>query len=729
MARVPTYDSFRVSANTLPANQVSQFQMPQAPDIVGRQAQQMGQAITGAGQQLGMIATKAQQQANQVRLDDAMNRVKEEVLRLTFDQEAGYSNLHGINALERPDGKPLADEYESNLAEFISTVAGELGNDVQRAAFTSAADGVLTDFRGRLLKHESDEFHTYALSVSEGVQATALREIALSWDDPEAIDKAVKRIRAHTYRQAQLLGRSAEWQEAQVRKMTSTAHRAALTAALENNHAIYADSYLNRHAREMEADDILHVQGHITKTIDLQVGDNIGAEVFATFAPQVAPGDFSRLTNIVMGLESNGRRYDEDGNLLEGPMTRYGTAKGEMQVLDSTNTDPGYGVKPAQDDSPEERARVGRDYLSAMLKEYKGDIAKALAAYNWGPGNVDAAVKEHGLDWLNHAPSETRNYVANALNRYGTGAGSSPKPTLGQMKAVLRAQPELMGNPERLKHAESRLEADFKDLTDAIEQRESEALDSAYREVYANGGNFAALPPEIRIAIPGDKIGSVMSFADKVNKNGGAVHSPEAWARILSTPREILADMSPIDFFKQFRPVLDDSHLEKGYALLEDAKGVSGENHLEIITTATRVKNAAIIAGILPESGAPDKDEIEAFTQFSQLIDSRVRQFERVDLQGQRKANSEELQNIIDGVFLDQAFVPRRMWWDSEQPVALMSPEDQERAYVTVEGEDIPLTSIPMDQRLTITSKLRTRGLPVTEQAIAELWVRAGKPN
>lgn len=726
MARVPTYDSFQVSQNAMPS---VRHQLPQQQDFVGPQMQRSGQTLQGVGHQLGQVAIKAQEQANQLRVDDALNRLKEEALRLTYDPEIGFTNLKGINALERPDGKPLADEYSDNLMQRVSDIASGLGNDAQRAAFARASQGVLTNFRGQIMRHELSEFRTYALSVSEGVQATALREIALSWQDPEAIDKAVKRIRAHTYQQAQILGKSAEWQEAQVRKMTSDAHSLVVTTALENNNALYADAYLNKYAPQMEADDILRMQGQITKTIDLQVGDNIGANVFADFAPDIAPNDFARLTNIVMGIESGGRRYGADGNILEGPMTRYGTAKGEMQVLDGTNADPGYGVKPAQDDSPEERARVGRDYLAAMLKEYKGDVAKALAAYNWGPGNVDAAIKEHGPEWLNHTPSETRNYVASALSRFGSGAGAAPKPTLAQMKAVLRNQPELANNPARLKHAEARLEADYKAMKDAIEQREEEALDAAYKEVYANGGDFAALPPEIRMAIPGDKIGSVMSFADKVNKNGGAVHSPEAWARILSMPREILADMSPIDFFKQFRPVLDDSHLEKGYALLEDAKGVSGENHLEIITTATRVKNAAIIAGILPESGAPDKKELEAFTRFSQVIDERVRQFERVDLQGQRKANSEELQNIIDGVFLDQAFVPRTLWFDREQPVALMSPEDQERAYVTVEGEDIPLTSIPMDQRLLITSKLRTRGLPVTEQAIAELWVRAGKPN
>jgi hypothetical protein len=51
------------------------------------------------------------------------------------------------------------------------------------------------------------------------------------------------------------------------------------------------------------------------------------------------------LLDAVKQQESGGRRYDKSGKLLEGPPTKYGTAKGEMQVLDMTNKDPGFGVQ------------------------------------------------------------------------------------------------------------------------------------------------------------------------------------------------------------------------------------------------------------------------------------------------------------------------------------------------------------------------------------------------
>jgi hypothetical protein len=139
------------------------------------------------------------------------------------------------------------------------------------------------------------------------------------------------------------------------------------------------------------------------------------------------------LLEAVKQQESGGRRYKADGKtLLEGPPTKYGTAKGEMQVLDMTNRDPGFGVRPAKDDSPDERARVGRDYLAAMKKRYGSDET-ALVAYNWGPGNTDKWLKK-GADPAK-LPKETQNYVTKVMASLGgpdvsreTSAAKKPAP-------------------------------------------------------------------------------------------------------------------------------------------------------------------------------------------------------------------------------------------------------------------------------------------------------------
>ena len=115
------------------------------------------------------------------------------------------------------------------------------------------------------------------------------------------------------------------------------------------------------------------------------------------------------LINKIMMKESGGRRFDKNGNLLEGPQTKYGTAKGEMQVMDATARDPGYGIRPARAGDPDDLARVGREYFEKMLNKY-GDIKLAAIAYNWGPGNTDKWLMA-GADPAK-LPRETQKYSA-----------------------------------------------------------------------------------------------------------------------------------------------------------------------------------------------------------------------------------------------------------------------------------------------------------------------------
>lgn len=121
---------------------------------------------------------------------------------------------------------------------------------------------------------------------------------------------------------------------------------------------------------------------------------------------------FEQLHNAVKQAESRGQRYDEKGNLLTSPKG----AQGEMQVMPKTSMDPGFGVAPAKGGTPDEIARVGRDYLKAMVDKY-GDTQKALIAYNWGPGNTDKWLAK-GAD-PKVLPAETQKYVSDITGMLG----------------------------------------------------------------------------------------------------------------------------------------------------------------------------------------------------------------------------------------------------------------------------------------------------------------------
>lgn len=108
-------------------------------------------------------------------------------------------------------------------------------------------------------------------------------------------------------------------------------------------------------------------------------------------------------------------------------------AQGAMQVMPNTQRDPGFGVRPAADNSPAELTRVGQDYYGAMQKRYGHDTLAAIA-YNMGPGKTDEWLKAGGD--FNKLPAETQSYIgkvnlANAMQnrQVATAPATAVRPT------------------------------------------------------------------------------------------------------------------------------------------------------------------------------------------------------------------------------------------------------------------------------------------------------------
>ncbi len=80
-------------------------------------------------------------------------------------------------------------------------------------------------------------------------------------------------------------------------------------------------------------------------------------------------------------------------------------AQGLMQLMPETAQE--LGVQDSFD--PLQNLLGGSRYLKQLLEKYAGDLDSALAAYNWGQGNVD----RYGLE---NMPEETRNYLAKVKN-------------------------------------------------------------------------------------------------------------------------------------------------------------------------------------------------------------------------------------------------------------------------------------------------------------------------
>lgn len=710
MPRVPVYGTPQVAPNTLPSARVAapSYAAPVArgvdtpapiADTAGLQARQLGQGASQLANALGRISSDMTQQANQLRIDDASNRLKETALQLTYGKDEGFTNLKGINALERPDGKPLADEYADKLNQQAQEIAATLGNDAQRRMFAMRSNDILTAFRGQALQHESGEFKTYSLSVSEGIQSTAVRDIALNWRDPGAVDSAIQRMRGETYRQAQLLGKSAEWQEAQARRLTSNGLKVALLTAVQQGKADYATAMLNGdgakfkgYASAMDAEDILVVQGHITKEMDSRAALTAASEAVSKAPLRV--GDAERAFNIAVGTESNNRQFGPDGKPLTSPAGAIGIA----QVMPGTAPEAAelaglpWDEKRYREDPAYNRA-LGMAYFQKQLRDFGGDLPKAYAAYNAGPKWVQdatqrAAKAEPGTkeaDWfwqLNNdgrAPKkrqETQNYVTKNMAAYAAGQGQPARATLADIEERLRSDPRVANNPERLKLARIEAERQHNVQTAALKQRDDEAYATAVRGLYENGGRFSDLPVSVRANIPPEKLTSVMSAAERIAKGDDST-SLWLYNKLTNNPDE-LARLSDDEFYA-LRTSLsegDFKHFSNERAKRTGAVPSSngpGDLNSQAIKQGLDTRLRMMGADPTPKDGGKDAERIGGMRQF---VD---RYFIAAQREAGKKFNDAEVEQHLDSLFMKNATV--KGWFSSSSvPMLSMKPGDIDSA-------------------------------------------------
>jgi soluble lytic murein transglycosylase-like protein len=135
----------------------------------------------------------------------------------------------------------------------------------------------------------------------------------------------------------------------------------------------------------------------------------------ASVTPQPVPGSIDE----IIGRAS--QRYNVEPGLIKAVIKAESNfnpnavssagARGLMQLMPGTAKDLGV----TDSFNPEQNVMAGTRFLRQMLDRYNGNLDSALAAYNWGPGNVDRKG--------NFLPRETRAYLAKVKFHYSDFAG------------------------------------------------------------------------------------------------------------------------------------------------------------------------------------------------------------------------------------------------------------------------------------------------------------------
>lgn len=117
--------------------------------------------------------------------------------------------------------------------------------------------------------------------------------------------------------------------------------------------------------------------------------------------------DMERLLDAMRMVESGGD---------PGAVSPKG-ARGPFQFMPATAKEFGL-TNPHDEVAARNAARIK---IGGLLKYYKGDVSKALVAWNWGEGNLDA----NGMDKM---PAESRGFLTKVMNRYSGSYAPEPTP-------------------------------------------------------------------------------------------------------------------------------------------------------------------------------------------------------------------------------------------------------------------------------------------------------------
>lgn len=246
MPRVPTYDNFKVAPNTLPQTRMV---MPEMPDVAGQQAQQMGQGLQRLGGELGRIATDMVQQANQVRIDDGVTQY----VKGSTDLEIEALQIKGRNALERPDGKSLPDEYGEKAKQLAESIEAGLGNQVQREAFRQRVGQLQGQFHRKLALHMVNAQKDYAREQRQATLDTAVYRGGVLWGDADAVQQSADTIRLTVEQQLKDDGLHGDEKirEARMIAALTPLHAAVLNGMVDGNRIDLARDYYKNNSASM----------------------------------------------------------------------------------------------------------------------------------------------------------------------------------------------------------------------------------------------------------------------------------------------------------------------------------------------------------------------------------------------------------------------------------------------------------------------------------------------
>ena len=715
MPRVPVYQN---QADPLAPTARARFQ---AADV--RAGEMVAAGVQNFGQSLGRVAEDVvaiEQQHDRTAVTKMANIANIQVDDVLDTGPDAYFGKRGFDAVgaEKSTRDALTRIRRETLAQAR--------NPRQRSMFASSFDARI----GRELPRVAA--YARAQGIEEGINQSAARQVnmvndaVLAGDDEDRYRGFIETAQGEAATEGRLRGWSVDAVQAKQAKLRSDARTAIVDRKMVDD-PVAAAEYYQRHQGDILPAERLGIERALHGPMVERGGEADYAIAAATTAgvpvpvqgevPAGSTPSLARMVAITAHSESRNRDFGADGKVLTSPKG----AQGKMQTMPGTQRDPGFGVRPAQDDSVEEKNRVGRDYLAAMQARYR-DPAKVWAAYNAGPGRLDSAVKQHGADWLAHMPAETQDYVKKNVSMLGGGAQlatAAYRPSMDDTAAIYKFIQDQPWDYERKQAALAAADKHAARNERLLNQQQQRAYDQAYRKVNQLGNGFTSInqiPGSLRQAMSPQQLSSLMTQAEQ-NAKPVEVRSNGPKAIEL----ELMAIYEPKRFaevdLREAAPYL--SREELSSFAKDQAKMRVAPDEPKTANIRNEINSAIKFYGEPIGLGDLDRTKEKDAQRYMAIASAMRSYIDRATDGGKRLPTDDDYKRAFDSATM--IVVQRDATW---------SGGDREVRRFEVEGGAVGVP-IPNDVRARIVSAFRQGGVAApTDQQISERYLsNKGRPG
>lgn len=407
--KVPISNEFSVGVSNAPA---AHFSAAQLPDAGAPLAHAANQAFT-SGQEMVNAQAKMLAEMNDLAADNALAQVKAFEQDLRVNPDMGYESLRGENALNRPDGQSLVDEYDGYLMKRANEIKDTLKNDVQKSLFSQRLESIRQTLRNKTGEHLLSEGKKWKETSLNSQIDLAANSFTLSTSDEER-DAAIKRTIGAAKGLQNLHGWDSETMQKKVMDASDKAIRQVIDDQIDKGNYAEATRLAIKYGAFAHGETVVKARQKIEQAYQDQViedatanfkpGDVIQIPVNTDSSKADTGNPVHDTVNRIIGAESGG-----DPNAKN----KKSSAEGLGQFIDSTWF---HMVRKYRPD-------IANGKTNAQLKALKRDPALSREMTTRYVEENAALLKKHGF------PVNVRNlYVMHFL-----GSGEGPK--------LLRADP------------------------------------------------------------------------------------------------------------------------------------------------------------------------------------------------------------------------------------------------------------------------------------------------